>query len=309
MKSWISPFSLFLLVLASPASFAADSIDTSSSSPPRLSLSLGYYHYSFQGRRAANDDLYAFGDATYSLQLFVAQYALAPKWTLAASTSYASNHVETLIGNTWYDDTTSGFTDTRLIAVHPLVASGGHLLITEAGLSIPTGSIGEWNKSNPSAHYPYNLQLGSGTVDPVIAGTYLYSHSKLTHGARLQLTDRFMDNRNGYHLGNELLGSLWSDLQLTGYFAPGVKFNYRNRQAISGSDVTLGRQPLTEFYYHPQTNWDFSLVAKSAIPLTSSLDTTLDIEAGAPIFHGSANYDGVDLAAQYYVAAGIQASL
>ena|GEM_PF-320428 len=68
------------------------------------------------------------------------------------------------------------------------------------GASLPTGSIDE---EDEGMLLPFSMQLGSGTVDPVVGLLYQGSSTPWWWGANLTHTNRLYDNDEGYRLGDE----------------------------------------------------------------------------------------------------------
>ena len=104
----------------------------------------------------------------------------------------------------WMD--TMLMTKYRIYADDPMMPSQQASLF--AGLSIPTGSIDERNSEHPLAArktelLPYNMQLGSGTWDPVIGALYQRSTSPWWWGLNARYTLRPGNNKRGYHLGDK----------------------------------------------------------------------------------------------------------
>ncbi|HHL40687.1 MAG TPA: transporter [Deltaproteobacteria bacterium] len=105
----------------------------------------------------------------------------------------------------------------RLHADDPLVPTSQVSLLL--GLSLPTGSINELNRTHPVATrraelLPYSMQLGSGTFDPKVGILYQGSSSPLWWGANLIYTARFYDNSRDWRLGDELTLDLYAMYQL-----------------------------------------------------------------------------------------------
>jgi hypothetical protein len=104
-------------------------------------------------------------------------------------------------------------TKVRLFADDPLIPTRQASLLM--GLSLPTGSIDEKNRTHPLAlrraeQLPYGMQLGSGTFDPTLGLLYQGSASPWWWGANLTGTWRLYDNARDYRLGNRYALDLYS---------------------------------------------------------------------------------------------------
>ncbi|MBI1274126.1 MAG: hypothetical protein GC131_08615 [Alphaproteobacteria bacterium] len=109
----------------------------------------------------------------------------------------------------------SGFGDTELTALYSVWRSEGggasHRFHLNGGVSLPTGSAGETFTNHHAMTYrmPYNMQLGSGTFDPILGATYTGEAGNWSWGAQTLNYLRFGRNGQGYRQGNRYTGSLW----------------------------------------------------------------------------------------------------
>ncbi len=133
----------------------------------------------------------------------------------------------------------------RLFADDPLIPTRQASLLL--GLSVPTGSIDEKNSNHPlaarrSEQLPYGMQLGSGTVDPIIGILYQRSRSPYWWGANATYTARLYDNKRDYRLGNEFHYDLYGMYQVRHDFLWQAQINGRYQGKIRGAmdEVTTG---------------------------------------------------------------------
>jgi hypothetical protein len=260
-------------------------------------------YYSFQGVRPAQDDLYSFGDASLNMQLFGLQYQATPAWTLLVLANYQEHFVETNMFGMTFRDKTKGLGDVLLDAIYPLKASSSFLLLGDIGVFLPTGAIDRKNASNPALNYAYNMQPGSGTVDPQVGLTAIGMHEAVNAGLHGSATVRTGRNDNGYRLGNLYKADGWINIPAGMGFTPRITGYYKVKQAIDGQDKTLGRTSLTEFYHHDQQNWDVSLALKFERPIVRNV--TIVAEAGKPVYQDSKNSDQVLVETNYYGTLGL----
>ncbi len=126
-------------------------------------------------------------------------------------------------GQSGFEMKSAGLADTmlmgkyRLFADDPLIPKRQSSLLF--GLSLPTGSIDERNTRHPLASrqselQPYGMQLGSGSLDPMIGLLYQGSSSPLWWGANATYIARLYENKRDYRLGDELRLDLYSMYQL-----------------------------------------------------------------------------------------------
>ena len=61
----------------------------------RWKASASSYYYSFEGTKAAQDNIYSFGPATLAMQVLALSYDISPGWTILGMGSFMDNYVET----------------------------------------------------------------------------------------------------------------------------------------------------------------------------------------------------------------------
>jgi hypothetical protein len=268
---------------------------------PKTTATLTDYYYSFVGTRDADSGIYGFGNIALHMQMMSLQYNLTPTWTLMAIANHQENSVVTKFMGTNYTDGTQGFGDTSLLAVHPLLAAGTYFLSTDFGVSVPTGSINFRSKEVPSLNYPYNMQMGSGTVDGLVALTQLWLPGPVQVGSRASADVRTGQNSNGYRLGNQYRVDAWTDYPWKYGITPRIVGYYRYKEGVVGQDSALGpvaRSPLLQYYYNPQIDWNVSLAVKAQQPITKAL--SVGGEVGVPVAQGCLNSDLVVVSTRYY---------
>ena len=141
-----------------------------------------------------------------------------------------------------------GFGDTEVTASYRLLGeqqedASQNTLLT-FGASLPTGSTDETfvNHHGDTYRLPYNMQLGSGTVDPMIGLTYTHSTPELTFGARTLNYIRLGKNDEGYRLGNKYTAATWLSHTVFEHTVFTVRLEGEAWENVSGRDADL---PLT----------------------------------------------------------------
>jgi hypothetical protein len=279
--------------------------------PPAWSANLTTYAYDFQGTRDSKKADYGFDATTLNMQLLTLQYQYSPKLTFQLMAQYLENHVETRFQSMWVKDNTRGFGDVVLSAVTPFYASAGGIVLGDVGVSLPTGKIDNKNLSNPNpnVNYPYNMQMGSGTLDTIVGLTALSFQGPVQLGTHLTGVYRSRQENNlGYRLGDMYRADAWADYNTSFGLTPRVVGYYRHKEAVVGEDPTVARDATAgfmEFYYHPQANWDVSAALKYTYKLGA---LALVAEAGVPVAQDAINYDDVVVATRYYGSLGVSGS-
>jgi len=116
-------------------------------------------------------------------------------------------------GTSGFVMTSDGLSDLTLLGKYRFF-SDDHLAPTKQasvlfGLSLPTGDIDREFTNNPvngqnGTLLPFKMQLGSGTVDPIIGMTYQASSDPWWYGANAKLEAHVYNNDQGYRRGSEL---------------------------------------------------------------------------------------------------------
>ncbi len=116
----------------------------------------------------------------------------------------------------------SGFNDITLLSKYRLYADDDLFTTSDIsllfGATLPTGSISEKLHNHPAEVnngrlLPFGMQLGTGTVDPILGVAYKGSTDPLWYGANFRYTGRWYDNHRGYHKGQEVDYDLYAMVQ------------------------------------------------------------------------------------------------
>jgi hypothetical protein len=182
-------------------------------------------------------------------------YAPAERLTLMAMLPYETmtmKHEES--NGDSFRQSADGIGDLEVMAMITLlgdIQKGGHRLIFNAGMSLPTGSIdvkdhGHGNPTNAPVLLEYFMQLGSGTYDLMPGITYLGESGRWAWGAQTIETIRLGRNDNGYRFGDEYRLSAWTSYRTADWFAPSVRLDGSWWEDIKGSDARLATNPTPE---------------------------------------------------------------
>lgn len=130
--------------------------------------------------------------------------------------------MQTMTGQQGFKMRSEGLADTMLMGKFLLFADDPLIPMHQSsllfGLSLPTGSIDERNTGHPLSMrqrelLPYSMQLGSGTLDPMIGLLYQGSRSPLWWGANTTYTARLYNNKRDYRLGDKFTLDLYTMYQ------------------------------------------------------------------------------------------------
>lgn len=175
------------------------------------------------------------------------------------------------------------FGDTRLSMLYRIDNSHNSQIFTTIGLSLPTGDINIRGDTpmGTNQKLPYPMQLGSGTVDPNFALTYIRSDNDQAYGFSASSILRFYDNANDYHLGNQFKLVNWYSRVLSDVTTVFVLSDARIWGDIKGAD--------------PELN---PMMTPTADPDLRG-GTSVALGAGVNFSIGSGSWNGTKLSFQY----------
>ena len=172
----------------------------------------------------SNDDLIGSANGTNfpalptNMQMYMtmigAAYSFSDDFAVMGMTSYIENtmHMNLKNGND-FTMTSGGIGDITLLGKYRAYADDNLVPTNQVsvlfGLSLPSGSINKKfsNHTNDTFNgslLPFKMQLGSGTVDPIIGLTYQGSRDPFWWGFNTQLEGHIYDNEQGYRRAQEL---------------------------------------------------------------------------------------------------------
>lgn len=131
--------------------------------------------------------------------------------------------------------------DTTLTGLVRLYDGGMHHVHLNAGLGLPTGSIGERDDTPAmaNARLPYPMQIGSGTWDLKPGITYTGKAAGLSWGGQLSGVVRLGHNDRGYALGDRFEATAWLARPVTAWFSGSLRLAYRDWGGVDGADPAL----------------------------------------------------------------------
>jgi len=186
-----------------------------------------------------------------SMLNLVAGYSFSDNFFAGIMGMYKDNHMgmafnsimTATTGQSGYTMKSRGFADTmlmtkyRLYADDPLIPTSQFSLL--AGASLPSGSISERNSTHPLAVrrtelLPYGMQLGSGTVDPILGLLYQGSRSPWWWGLDATYKGRWYDNSHNYRLGDQYKADAYLMNQISYNFTWQAQVNFEWNGRIHG---------------------------------------------------------------------------
>jgi len=164
----------------------------------------------------------------------------------------------------------SDLSDLKLSGLLKLWNKNKQTLHANFGLSLPTGNIDQHDDTPMMVNSPlaYSMQLGSGTFDPFLGGTYSGEGNKSSWGIQSVFDFKLGENAEGYTRGNQFNFISWYSLKLTQNISVSSSLSYSNITKINGKDPDLNpmMMPLFNTLNSGGTQFDLGLGANLYFP-------------------------------------------
>ena len=245
------------------------------------------------------------------MHMLMILYGLTDRLTLMGMTNYQENSMgmsmNTGMGGPPSGSTmrTSGLGDTELRGIYKI----SNLFVGSLGLSIPTGNITqEITTMGMTFRAPYDMQLGSGTVDIKPALTYsdLSGDALWNWGGQVAYTNHVGRNDAGYSLGDNVKLTSWLQRAI-GPASTWLRLAYSNTGKISGQDKEIQKllDPMTGVPTPDAAPNNYGGQRLDGLVGVSYAmgRFNIGIEGGVPLYQ---NVNGLQLATDWYLTAGVQ---
>jgi hypothetical protein len=127
---------------------------------------------------------------------------------------------------------TSGWGDTMISALVPVLRADHHEAVLHLGISAPTGSV-DIKQHGQYTHY--HMQTGSGTWDLKPGITYHGCAGNISWGAQVMGTVRLEDeNESGYRLGNVWEATGWAAYKVCDWASVSSRLLWTSSEDIDG---------------------------------------------------------------------------
>lgn len=197
---------------------------------------------------------------TMDMHMLGMMFAPTDRVTLMAMLPYTDIEMDHLIaagaapliglngGGRTFTTGSEGIGDLKFTALVDLFASGPHHLHAGAGVSLPTGSIGEKDLvPGPGGRLPRQLpasmQLGSGSLDVMPSLTYVYRAPCWSAGIQAGGTWRTETNHHDYRLGDRFDLKSWFAYKITPWLSLGGGLSYHWEDELAGVQSDIMRTP------------------------------------------------------------------
>lgn len=247
---------------------------------------------------------------TMDMHMAMVMYGLTDRLTLMGMGTYLENRMEMAMnmgmGNRPEPPMrTSGIGDTELRGIYKI----NHFLVGSLGVSIPAGDIDqEFETMGMTFRAPYDMQLGSGTVDlkPALTCNFLSTDAMWNWGGQASYTYHIGHNGNGYSLGDSAKVTGWLQRAL-GPAAAWLRLAYSYTDRIDGRDPEIDKL-LDPVMGAPTPDADPDNYGGHRLDgfVGASLKAgpvSIGVEAGIPFYQ---DLNGLQLKNDWYLTAGVQ---
>ena len=251
-------------------------------------------------------------DMDTNMHMFGMMYAPADWVTLMAMVPYIDKSMDHQTGGgALFETNASGVGDFKLSALWPLLRNvKGHDFALQTGLSFPTGSIREKDFIPPAGavqRLPYPMQLGTGTYDVTLGGTYMGYKGAASWGGQVLGVIRPGENDNNYTVGNRYHITGWFMWDWVRWMGTSLRLDWQQWMNYDGADPLLNPAiiPTADPKLRAGRQLDILVGANFALPFVTKWlrGQRLAIEAGFPLYR---NLDGPQLERDWRVIVGWQ---
>lgn len=264
---------------------------------------------------------------TMMMHMVGVMYAPTEHLTLMAMVNYLSNDMPFVQKSAEERMDNNGLGDVSLVAMLRMFQKKRHSIHMNVGLSLPTGSIAEEHTHShthtadaghshthmtadhaPTEHahtMGYPMQLGSGTVDPLVAVTYLGQTERFSWGVQLQGKSRIGTNARSYRLGNQWQSAFWGAVNLGAYFSINASMYYKQIGAIQGKDASMSETmlPIGKASNSGRKQVDAGLGVNFYVPSGAFKNNRIAVSATVPVYQ---EVTGIQMKNVWMITAGYQ---
>ena len=243
---------------------------------------------------------------TMDMHMLGAMFAPTNELTLMAMLPYTQKSMDHRKRDlTEFNRKSSGLGDVTVSALYQLLKESNQFFHINMGLSLPVGSIDE--TGGQSARLPYPMQLGSGTYDVQLGGTYVKKWHEWSAGGQLSGLFRLGENKHGYALGNTYTGTAWVSKSLTDSMSLSFRSQAKVWGDINGSDTDLNPNMVpTARTTQGGTVIDMSVGLNYVVSEGDFKGNRLGIEAGLPVIQ---SLNGTQMETDWWLSLGWQYAL
>lgn len=275
-----------------------------------------------QGRHqiAESSVMNTYGDASLNMDMEMhmleIMYGVSEDLTLMVMPQYmtmemlhASNHG----GGHSHTHEVEALGDTEVTALYSIMkqkrGNVEHKAHLNVGASLPTGDIDQTFTDHHGTvrPLPYNMQFGTGTIDPIVGATYNGRTGNWSWGAQTLNYIRAGKNDNGYRQGNRYTATAWGSRNLNDVASVSLRLKGDAIEDVSGQDQRLSLTRITGA--NPDLQARETITASVGLNLLGQnrhgllKGHRLAVEFGVPVYE---RFDGPSNNLDYQVTVGWQ---
>ena len=178
-----------------------------------------------------------------NMHMFGGMYAPSDNLTFMIMTSYQEKVMTQqrmpMAGGSRFNINSSGFGDTRISTLINIFNNDLTQTHIGTGLSIPTGSIDQRDRTPVSSNtrLGYSMQNGTGTCDVLFFLNNINKFGKLKIGEQLLYKKALSGNNSkNYKYGDVFELNLWSSYRWIDNVSSSIRINYNYQKKMNGSD-------------------------------------------------------------------------
>lgn len=247
------------------------------------------------------------------MHMFGAMYAPVERLTLMLMVPYVTLDMEHRTGTgVMFKTRSEGLGDVRATALVDLFRSHRHSVHANLGLSFPTGSIRQKDRTpammGAKVRLPYPMQIGSGTFDLLPGLTYNGHEGAVSWGGQARGEIRLEENDEGYRQGNEYALTGWGGYTWTDWLSTSLRFEWSHVLNHQGRDPALNPAmvPTADPGRRAAMRLDALLGVNLSVPSGPLAGLRFAIEAGLPAYQ---RLDGPGLETDWMMTVGLQYAL
>ena len=289
-------------------------------------LSFRYMNMAMNGNKSGTSSVdnsqiyedYMVAPQQMNMQMFMlgVMYAPTDKITLMAMQSVVTKDMDLrarmmMNGMVMFRDfstSTSGLGDLKITGLFAIAAGEHSSFHLNGGFSIPVGSVDERGDTPMmnDVKLPYPMQLGSGTFDLCLGGTYKENYDVWSWGVQSINTIRTGKNSEDYRFGNLYELHLWGAYPVWDFLSISGRLTGSVEGKLSGADTELNPMMVPTADTANFGNEKIRALGgvNISFPASSKLkDLRVGVEAGAPIYE---NYNGVQMDEDLNLVIGVK---
>lgn len=254
-------------------------------------------------------DRYPVAPRSMDMQMHMIGLMYAPvKWvTIGLMIPYVELDMDhTTMSGLEFTTHSSGIGDIKLTGLVPVWNLERHQAHLNLGVSFPSGSVDHEDETPMGiTRLPYPMQVGSGTYDFIIGGTYTGLADRFSWGAQVLGLIRSGENDNGWRRGDRVDLTGWLAYPWADWVSTSARMAYAHWGNIDGRDSSLNPMVVPTADSGLRSGDRIEIQGGINFLMTGGIleGHRIAIEAGAPVWQDLA---GPQLETDWTLTVGVQ---